>query len=242
MRSKWNRDKCRRDKEWDRRHRKFYGFVYRLQNNYLKESETLALGLMLRSDNIRKCYHPLRWISQEEIDSHYNNPETWESGEFDFPCIEALVNYSGANPYRGRNGFWLIYKPGFYRVGLKPIINSEGRVFKHKYFMHYYNGMPNLKHCNGRNYNNDVSRAFHRVLKYYRKIEDQIHERIMLIQQTKTETYNRLKNKQIMRKFMERELSRKRARRVRDVTPTQETKSFFQALAIGSIFKEEASL
>lgn len=244
MRSKRNRHKCRREKEWDRRHRKFYGFVYRLHNKDLKDNEKIPLRseLEFNSWTLENCYHPLRYISQEEIDSHFNNPETWESKEFKNPCIEVDVKCPFANPYSGRrNWFWIIDRPGYYRVYAEPLRDSSGKVFMLQYKMHHYNGMPSFNHSNGRCHNNYVSRAYHEVLKYYKDIEEQIHREKQVVEMRKLETYNRLKYKQMLKRDLERMESRKRSKRVSGVMITEQTKSFFQALAIGSALKEKVA-
>ena len=57
----------------------------------------------------------------------------------------------------------------------------------------------------------------------------------------KLETYNRLKYKQMLKRDLERMESRKRSKRVSGVMITEQTKSFFQALAIGSALKEKVA-
>ena len=242
MRSKKNRNKCRREKEWDRRHRKFYGFVYRLHNKDLKDNEKIPLKFQLEVNSwtLENCYHPLRYISQEEIDSHFNNPETWESREFKNPCIQVYVKCPFANPYIGRrNWFWIIDRPGYYRVYAEPLHDSSGKVFMLKYKMNHYNGMPYFNYHNDRCHNNYVSRAYHKVLKHYSDIEEQARRDKQVVEMRKLETYNRLKYKQMLKRDLERIESQKRSKRVSGVMITEQTKSFFQALAIGSELKEE---
>lgn len=244
MRSGKNRDKCRRKKERDRRHRKFYGFVYRLHNKDLKDNEKIPLKFQLEVNSwtLENCYHPLRYISQQEINTHFNNPETWESKEFRNPCIQVYVKCPFANPYRGRrNWFWIIDRPGYYRVYAEPLHDSSGKVFMLKYKMNHYNGMPSFNYSNGRCHNNYVSRAYHEVLKYYRDIQKQIHKEKQVVEMRKLETYNRLKYKLILKREVARIESRKRSKRVSGVMITEQTKSFFQALAIGSELKEKVA-
>ena len=238
MRSKRNRHKCKDRRDYDRTRRKFYGFVYRLHNKDLKDNEKIPLRFQLEVNSwtLENCYHPLRYISQEEINTHYNNPETWESREYRNPCIEVYVKCPFANPYRGRrNWFWIIDKPGYYRVYTEPLHDESGKVFMLKYKMNHYNGMPYFKHHNGRCRNNSVSRAYHKVLSHYRKIELGIHREKREIEYRKACTYNRLKNAQVLKKVTARRELRDRVNRVRGVTPTKETTAFFQALAIGSV-------
>ena len=236
MRSKRNRHKCKDRRDYDRTRRKFYGFVYRLHNKDLKDNEKIPLKFQLEVNSwtLENCYHPLRYISQQEINTHFNNPETWESKEFRNPCIQVYVKCPFANPYRGRrNWFWIIDKPGYYRVYTEPLHDESGKVFMLKYKMNHYNGMPSFNHSNGRCHNNYVSRAYHEVLKYYRDIQKQIHREKQVIEMRKLETYNRLKYKQMLKRDLERMESRKRSKRVSGVMITEQTKSFFQALAIG---------
>ena len=191
--------------------------------------------LKVNSWTLENCYHPLRYISQEEINTHFNNPETWESKEFRNPCIQVYVKCPFANPYRGRrNWFWIIDKPGYYRVYTEPLHDSCGKVFMLKYKMNHYNGMPSFNFSNSRCHNNYVSRAYHEVLKHYRKIEKSIHKEKREIEYIKACTYNRLKNAQILKKVTARQKIRDQVSRVRGVTPTKETVAFFQALAVGS--------
>ena len=238
MRSKRNRHKCKDRRDYDRTRRKFYGFVYRLHNKDLKDNEKIPLRFQLEVNSwtLENCYHPLRYISQEEINTHYNNPEIWESREYRNPCIEVYVKCPFANPYRGRrNWFWIIDKPGYYRVYTEPLHDESGKVFMLKYMMNHYNGMPYFKHHNDRCHNNYVSRAYHKVLKHYSEIETGIHREKREIEYRKACTYNRLKNAQILKKVAARREVRDRVNRVRGVTPTKETTAFFQALAIGSV-------
>jgi len=248
MRSEANRKKSKW-KHWDRtgffkEEVKFYGFVYRLQNKDLKDNEKIPLRFPLgvNSWTLENCYHPLRYISQEEINTHFNNPETWESKDFRNPCIQVYVNCPFANPYRGRrNWFWIIDRPGYYRVYAEPLHDESGKVFMLKYKMNHYNGMPSFNYSNGRCHNNYVSRAYHEVLKHYRDIQKQIHKEKQKIQLRKRETYNRLKHKQMLNRDLARMESRKRSKRVSGVMVTEQTKSFFQALAIGSAIKEKVA-
>jgi hypothetical protein len=242
VRSKKNRNKCRREKEWDRRHRKFYGFVYRLHNKDLKDNEKIPLKFQLEVNSwtLENCYHPLRYISQQEINTHFNNPETWESKEFRNPCIQVYVKCPFANPYLGhRNWFWIIDRPGYYRVYAEPLRDSSGKVFMLQYKMHHYNGMPYFNYYNDRCYNNYVSRAYHKVLNHYSDIKEQVRRDKRELEMRKLQTYNRLKYKQMLKRDLERMESRKRSKRVSGVMITEQTKSFFQALAIGSELKEE---
>lgn len=244
MRSKRNRHKCKDRRDYDRTRRKFYGFVYRLHNKDLKDNEKIPLKFQLEVNSwtLENCYHPLRYISQQEINTHFNNPETWESKEFRNPCIQVYVKCPFANPYRGRrNWFWIIDRPGYYRVYAEPLHDSSGKVFMLKYKMNHYNGMPSFNYSNGRCHNNYVSRAYHEVLKYYKDIEEQIHREKQVIEMRKLETYNRLKYKQMLKRDLERMDSRKRSKRVSGVMITEQTKSFFQALAIGSELKEKVA-
>ncbi len=242
MRSKRNRYKCKNRRDYDRTHRKFYGFVYRLHNKDLKDNEKIPLRFQLEVNSwtLENCYHPLRYISQEEINTHYNNPETWESREYRNPCIEVYVKCPFANPYRGRrNWFWIIDKPGYYRVYTEPLHDESGKVFMLKYRMNHYNGMPYFKHDNGRCRNNSVSRAYHEVLKHYSEIERSIHKEKREIEYRKACTYNRLKNAQVLKMVTARLKVRDRVNRVHGVTPTKETIAFFQALAIGSVIRSK---
>ena len=236
MRSKRNRHKCKDRIDYDRTRRKFYGFVYRLHNKDLKDNEKIPLKFQLEVNSwtLENCYHPLRYISQQEINTHFNNPETWESKEFRNPCIQVYVKCPFANPYRGRrNWFWIIDKPGYYRVYTEPLHDESGKVFMLKYKMNHYNGMPSFNYSNGRCHNNYVSRAYHEVLKYYKDIEEEIHREKQVVEMRKLETYNRLKYKQMLKRDLDRIESRKRSKRVSGVMITEQTKSFFQALAIG---------
>jgi len=244
VRSERNRRNCRDRRHYDRTYRKFYGFVYRLQNNCLKKHERQVLRYQLSSTWLKCPYDPLVYISQEDIDRHFKN-SLWEKDDYPFNCIEVIVDDPFACPYTGhgavRHQAWVIRKPGYYRVSVSFSTIQKSNSMRTHYTMKHYRGMPYFNYDNDRCHNNYVSRAFHKVLDFYSHMERQIHNEIWLTQQTKIETYNRLKNKQIMRKFMEREQLRKREKRVRGVIITQETKSFFQALAIGSIFKKEAA-
>jgi len=242
VRSKRNRNKCRREKDWDRRYRKFYGFVYRLQNNDLKDNEKVPLRYDLKYESwtLKDCYQPLQYISQEEIDAHFNNPETYESGSYRKPCIEAFVKCPFACPYRERSNYcWIIDRPGYYRVDIEPMYDEGGRIYRYKYKMHHYNGMPYFNYDNDRCYNNYVSRAYHQVLKHYSEIQRNIFKEKREIEYRKKCTYNRLKNAQIIKIVTARQKVRERASRVRGVTPTKETTAFFQALAIGSAIRSK---
>ena len=244
MRSKINRWQCRQRKERHRNYRKFYGFVYRLHNKDLKDNEKppLKYDLKYESWTLKDCYQPLRYISQEEIDAHFNNPETYESGSYRKPCIEAFVKCPFACPYRGRRNYcWIIDRPGYYRVDIEPMYDADGRIYRYKYKMHHYNGMPYFNHHNDRCCNNYVSRAYHKVLKYYSDIKKQVRRDKLEVEMRKTETYQRLKLKQILKREEARMDSRKRSKRVSGVVVTGQTKSFFQALAMGSAIKEKVA-
>ena len=239
MRSKINRWQCSQRKKRHRNYRKFYGFVYRLHNGCLKVQEAKALRYELRGRNewFKFCYDPLVYISQEDIDRHFENT-IWEKDDFPFNCIEVWVDDPFACPYGGngavRHNAWLISEPGYYRVSVSFRTKAESNTKRTHYTMKHYNGMPYFNRHNDRNYNNYVSRAYHEVLKHYSEIEESIHKEKREIEYIKACTYNRLKNAQILKKVTARQKIRDQVSRVRGVTPTKETVAFFQALAVGS--------
>jgi hypothetical protein len=241
VRSKKNRDKCRSEKEWDRRHRKFYGFVYRLHNKDLKDNEKLHLKDCPYLDWLEQCYKPLVYISKDEIERHYK--KSFEKNHYSKPCIEVSVEDPFSSPYGDiRNGIWLLTKPGYYRVQAMPRRNLWGETLPgNTYETPHYNGMPYFNYHNDRCHNNYVSRAYHEVLKHYRDIRKQILKDKQVVEMRKVETYNRLKYKQMLKRDLERMDSRKRSKRVSGVMITGQTKSFFQALAMGSALKEKVA-
>ena len=247
MRSKVNRKKSRL-KLWnrtgfDKQQIKFYGFVYRLHNNCLKEHEIKALKYRLREENtwLKYCYDPLVYISQKDIDRHFKNT-LWEKNDYPFNCIEVWVNDPFSSPYSGhgavRNRAWVIKKPGYYRVSVELQTKAKSNTKRTKYKMKHYKGMPYFNKWNERCRNNYVSRAFHVVLEYYKELREGILAEKQAIKDRKEETYNRLKNKRILQNIIERERNKERASRVRGITPTKETVAFFQALAVGSAISE----
>lgn len=244
MRSKRNRRNCRDRRHYDRTYRKFYGFVYRLHNNCLKEHERQVLRRQLNSTWLKCPYDPLVYISQEDIDRHFKN-SLWEKDDYPFNCIEVMVDDPFACPYTGhgavRNQAWVIRKPGYYRVSVYFSAMHKSNTMRSHYTMKHYRGMPYFNYDNDRCHNNYVSRAFHKVLKYYNGIEERIHREKQEIQLIKLETLNRLKYKQMLKRDIARMKSRKRSKRVSGVTITGQTKSFFQALAIGSAIKEKVA-
>lgn len=245
MRSEANRKKSKW-KHWDRtgffkEEVKFYGFVYRLQNKDLKENEKFALRDCNYLDWLEQCYKPLVYISEDDIEKHYK--ESSEKNHYPRPCIEVLVEDPFSSPYGDcRNGTWLLTKPGYYRVLPLRRSNLWGETLPgNNHGSPHYRGMPYFNSCNSRCYNNYVSRAFHEVLKHYNGIEERIHKEKQDIELRKIETYNRLKHKQMLNRDLARMESRKRSKRVSGVMVTEQTKSFFQALAIGSAIKEKVA-
>jgi hypothetical protein len=186
----------------------------------------------------------LVYISQEDIDRHFKN-SLWEKDDYPFNCIEVMVDDPFACPYTGhgavRNQAWVIRKPGYYRVSVYFSAMHKSNTMRSHYTMKHYRGMPYFNYDNDRCHNNYVSRAFHKVLKYYNGIEERIHREKQEIQLIKLETLNRLKYKQMLKRDIARMKSRKRSKRVSGVTITGQTKSFFQALAIGSAIKEKVA-
>ena len=259
MRSKANREKSKL-KFWDRtgfdkQEIKFYGFVYRLHNNCLKECEIKALGYRLRDENdwLKYCYDPLVYITQEDIDFHFKNT-LWEKNDYPFNCIEVWVSDPFACPYTGhgaiRHNAWVIKKPGYYRVRMQLVPKTTRvQVFPDEksskvrttYRMKHYKGMPFFNKWNDRCHNNYVSRAFHVVLKYYKEVREGILAEKQAIKDRKEETYNRLKNKRVMQNVIARQKERERLKRVRGIVPTKETTAFFQALAVGSAISRNDS-
>jgi hypothetical protein len=250
MRSKANREKSKL-KFWDRtgfdkQEIKFYGFVYRLHNNCLKECEIKALGYRLRDENswLKYCYDPLVYITQENIDRHFRNT-LWEKDDYPFNCIEVWVSDPFACPYTGhgavRNNAWVIKKPGYYRVNIKLEPKGRSNTMRTRYKMKHYKGMPFFNKWNDRCHNNYVSRAFHVVLKYYKEVREGILAEKQAIKDRKEETYNRLKNKRVMQNVIARQKERERLNHVRGIVPTKETTAFFQALAIGSVISRNDS-
>ena len=257
MRSKRNRHKCKDRRDYDRTRRKFYGFVYRLHNGCLKVQEAKALRYELRGRNewLKFCYDPLVYISQEDIDRHFENT-IWEKDDYPFNCIEVWVDDPFASPYGGngavRHNAWLISEPGYYRVSVTFETKAKSNTKRTHYTMKHYNGMPYFNYHNDRNYNNYVSRAYHQVLKHYSEIEESILKKKREIEESirwekremeyrKACTYNRLKNARILKMITARQKVREQSNRVRGVTPTKETIAFFQALAIGSAIKDKVA-
>ena len=244
MRSERNRYKCKDRRDYDRTHRKFYGFVYRLHNNCLKIEEKKALRYQLRARDIwlGYCYDPLVYITQADIDRHFKNT-IWEKDDYPFNCIEVWVSNPFACPRGGHGGVRhqarVIRKPGYYRVSVSFRTIEESNTMRTHYTMKHYNGMPYFNYYNDRCHNNYVSRAYHEVLKHYSEIELGIHREKREIEYRKAWTYNRLKNAQILKKVTARQKVRDRMSRVHGVTPTKETTAFFQALAIGSVIRSK---
>jgi len=257
MRSEANREKSK----WKHWHRtgffkkdiKFYGFVYRLHNGCLKDHEVKALGYRLRDENtwLKYCYDPLVYITQEDIDRHFENT-LWEKDDYPFNCIEVWVSDPFACPYTGhgavRHNAWVIKKPGYYRVRMQ-LVPKGGRAMqvfpdvksskvRTTYKMKHYKGMPFFNKWNDRCHNNYVSRAFHVVLKYYKEVREGILAEKQAIKDRKEETYNRLKNKRVMQNVIARQKERERLKRVRGIVPTKATTTFFQALAVGYAISE----
>jgi len=250
MRSKANREKSKL-KFWDRtgfdkQEIKFYGFVYRLHNNCLKECEIKALGYRLRDENswLKYCYDPLVYISQEDIDRHFKNT-IWEKNDYPFNCIEVWVSDPFACPYTGhgaiRHNAWVIKKPGYYRVRVTFQQKGKSNTFRTIYKMKHYKGMPYFNRWNDRCHNNYVSRAFHTVLDHYREIKKQIFADREAIEDRKRDTYYRLKYWRDIKNELAREKKEERLKRVRGIVPTKETTAFFQALAVGSVISRNDS-
>ena len=238
MRSKSNRCKCKDKRNYSRTRRKFFGFVYRLQNKNLKSQEKTALRYCNYLEWLDECYAPLVHITAEEIEKYQK--QSYIRDRFPFPCIYAEVEDPFASPYAGTgNGYWLIVKPGYYRVKKSFRTDVYGDKIGDFYTMPHYNGMPYFNAINSRRYNNYVSRAFHEVLEHYSKIEQTIHREKREIEHRKACTYNRLKNAQILKTVRIRRECKVQANRMRGVTPTKETINFFQAIAIGSAMKSK---
>ena len=243
MRSKANREKSK----WKHWHRtgffkkdiKFYGFVYRLHNRCLKEHEKKSVFDCYREDSysFEYCYDPLVYITQEDIDRHFENT-LWEKDDYPFNCIEVWVSDPFSCPYTDhgavRNRAWVIKKPGYYRVSVELQTKAKSNTKRTEYKMKHYKGMPYFNRHNDRTYNNYVSRAYHTVLDHCREIKEQIFAEREAIEDRKRDTYYRLKYWRDIKNELALEEKKERLKRVRGVVPTKATTAFFQALAVGS--------
>ena len=86
MRSKRNRHKCDR-RDYDRTRKVLWLCIS--THNGLKVQEAKALRYELRGRNewLKFCYDPLVYISQEDIDRHFENTRIWEKDDYPFNCI-----------------------------------------------------------------------------------------------------------------------------------------------------------
>lgn len=163
-----------------------------------------------------RYYSPMRYVSQQEIDEwldYYYSESTHElSTSEKCPHVSVVRHFSHSTCY------WIIWEPGFYRVEHREYPSDNWISLSSR------EGMP----TSDRNY---VVQLFEQQMKAKEK-----HEANCYIEgswETKVRRYNAMQ-----KKFEENNRRYEQIKNTRGITPDEETTSFFQALAVGSLINK----